>query len=107
MNEARAHDVLLVRAIEASDPDFAALPAAQRDAATAEALQQVPEGVTTPPPAHWSDATEQFVALRAERLRDGLAKRHPTLSGLLRAGHGRAWVAFALPLAALVLGLAS
>lgn len=107
MNEARAHDVLLIRAIEASDPDCTALPAAQRDNATAEALRAVPDGVATPPPARWTDAAERFVSLRAERLVAGLAEGFPGHAGLLRGGHSRGWIAFALPFAALILGLAS
>jgi len=111
LNEAQARDVLLIRAIESSDVDGSVLPSSDRERASREALRQVQGGskavAASGRTLDWSEATERFVSQRAGLLLAGLARRYPALRAVSQVGRGRGWRTALLPIAALILGMAS
>jgi hypothetical protein len=103
MNEAAAREVLLVRAIEAADSDYALLTREDRDYAGRAAAEL----------ARWSAAerrepadAERFLAQRARLLLDKLGQRQRSIQGAATAFAWRPWIDWALPLVALIAGLA-
>ena len=111
MNETRAREVLLIRAIESSDVEGAVLSPTDRERASHEARRQA-YSVSKPAPnggraLGWSEATEEFVSRRAGLLLADLTRRYPALHTVSHLGQGFGWRAAMLPIAALILGLAS
>jgi hypothetical protein len=97
MNEAAAREVLLVRAVEAADDARTLWTDADRAWASRAAAEVT--GSDAAPPA--------YVARRASLALERLRERYPSLRRTLRAVTWRPWIAPALALLALVLGLAT
>lgn len=104
MNEAGAQEVLLIRAVEGADGEGALLTEEDRGDAGRAAAELV----------RWQAAdqgesatAEAFVARRAAILAARLAERSPMAWRAIRAMYWRPWLGVALPLAALVIGVAA
>jgi hypothetical protein len=97
MNEAAAREVMLVRAVESADDARIAWTDADRAWASRAAAEIT--GADAAPPAYIA----RRAALAVERLRE----RYPSIGRVLRALTWRPWVAPALALLALALGLAT
>lgn len=111
LNENQAREVLLIRAIESGDAESSALSPSDRERASHEARRHA-SGVSKPVPnggqaLGWSEATEEFVSRRAGLLIAVLTRRYPALRSVSHLGQGLGWRAAMLPIAALILGLAS
>lgn len=111
MNEAQAGKVLLIRAIESSDADGSVLSLSERERASHEARRNACSVSNVAPNGSrvvgWSEAAEEFVSRRAHLLLADLGRRYPALHGVSHLGQGLGWRAAMLPVAALILGLAS
>jgi len=101
MNEQLARDVVLVRAIESSDTQYAVLSEDDRMYASRSAREL----------AQWqaadskSDVTfEHFLQQRSEQILKRLAERTPVIKPVLKGTGAGSWIAIGLPLLALVLG---
>ena len=105
MNEDAARKLLLVRAVEGADISESLLTREDRRHATEAALAQGPA-----PQAGGSAARRQgeaFLARRAAFAYERLASRYPAVAQACRRAHWPAWLDWALPLAALLLGIAT
>lgn len=100
--EAHAREVLLVRAIESEDPEMAVLTREDRHYATAAALGEHPLAER----ASGRDIA-RFLHRRAELALERLLSRFPALRRACGLSRWPAWLSWAVPLAALVLGLVS
>lgn len=101
MNEADARRVLLVRAIESADTDFAQLSQADREHAGRAAAELARWQATEQRSAASAD---QYLVQRARLLLDKLAQRQRGLAQAADALAWRGWIDVALPLAALLAG---
>ena len=102
LNEGSAIKVLLVRAIESEDSEAAVLTRDDRRFASGAAL-------TSAPPGEAGDRrrTAAFLAARANLALDRLLGRYPTLARVEKLSRWPGWVSWAIPVAALILGLSS
>ncbi len=100
--EASAREVLLVRAIESEDPEMAVLTREDRQYATAAALREQPLGERSTP-----RETARFLHCRAELALERLLSRFPALRRACGLSRWPSWLSWAVPLAALALGLVS
>ncbi|MEJ6023326.1 DUF3482 domain-containing protein [Ramlibacter sp. PS4R-6] len=102
MEEQDARRVVLVHAAETTDAQGALLAMDERDQADLRARQEA---------LHRADGAAldaaAFMAMRARHVLATLAVRHPRLAALQEAPAWRAWVEWAVPLAALVTGVAT
>ena len=102
MNEAAARDVLLVRAIETTDPEFNVLSQDDRQYAGRAAAEL----------ARWGAAERRepadagnYLAQRARLLLDKLGERNRALRNAAHTLAWRPWIGVVLPVAAFVTGL--
>jgi hypothetical protein len=88
MRDATLREVLLVKAVEDADPSGRALPLADREAATREALRErtVQASVLS------AASAESFLAARARRLFPPLAERHPALAAIASRADLPGWL---------------
>ncbi len=110
MNAENARSVLLIRAIEMSDPDGAVLPHADRERVGREAGPLgagMPNGAPAPQREALSGAEESFLARRAELARARITRQFPGVGRVLHAAGGGSWAAVGVPLVAFLIGLAS
>jgi hypothetical protein len=102
LSEDEASDVLLVRAIEAEDPQGTVFTREDRQFAETTSLQSV---------CYDGEAdqrkTGEFLACRARLALERLAARYPQLQRARSAGRWPPWLNLALPGAALLIGLLS
>ncbi len=98
MTEDDARSLFLVRAVEIEDRGEALLTREDRQQANATARDQ-PDG------ARPDRFEEQFLARRGRFAAARLATRNPTVEKAVRFSHWPVWINWAIPLAALVLGL--
>ncbi len=78
MKNVTLREVLLLKALEETDPAGAAIPLAVRETATREALRES----AAAGPMNGSAAQESFLTARAKRLFPPLAERHPLLGSV-------------------------
>jgi hypothetical protein len=102
VNEDAARDVLLLRAVESEDSSAVVLTRDDRQYSTAEALSWA----RLAEPARSRDKV-LFLARRAEVALERLIPRYPTLSRVRKLARWPHWLSWGLPLAALVIGLAT
>lgn len=97
--------VLLVKAIEESDPEGALLPIAERAAATRDAART--EGAAPGRPARTMLDTraQNLLARRAFVLRERLSVRFRFIDSVVALARGPAWVGWVLIVAGLTLGI--
>jgi hypothetical protein len=101
MNEDDARTLLLIRAVETEDAAQALLTRDDRQAATASALSAEPGNATG------RRADQRFLASRAAFALARLTARHPAIGRAARATRWPGWLDWALPLAAIALGVAT
>jgi hypothetical protein len=109
MRERALRAVLLIKAVEEADREGTLLPAADRDAATRDAVRAAgpapaaaaPEAPGGPLPAR----AQRLLADRAERLQARLAGRFPVVHALLALARGSRWAAALLLGASAATGL--
>ena len=94
--------MLLVRAVETEDSDGLVLTPDDRQYATAAALASAPLGS-----AAGARAKAAFLAHRAQHAIERLVPRYPGLELTRKLSRWPAWLGWALPLAALLIGLAT
>ncbi len=99
VDEAAARRLLLVRAIEEADPEGRIVGAAERDAAEQEALAEVRDASRQVDPGRYLQA-------RTARLLAITAKRQPAIAARQVPAEWSHWLAWALPLAACLIGAA-
>jgi hypothetical protein len=104
MKEDVARRLALVRAVEMADPTEALLTRDDRLYATGAALAEVDAGVEGGKPKRRED---QFLERRSSLAYDRLAARYPAVIQADRRARWPTWLNWLLPLAALVLGVAS
>lgn len=102
MNEADARRLLLVRAVETEDAAEALLTRDDRRHATEAARAQLAGAG-----AGGRAAAESFLARRAAFALERLEPRYPAVGTALRRARWPGWIGWLLPLAALLLGLAT
>lgn len=99
VNEAQARRLVLAQALDAADPQGKLVGAAEREQADREAL------AATGDPAHGEALDARAWLLdRAGRLAGLLEHRQPRLAALQHPPHWLAWLAWGLPLLALLAG---
>lgn len=102
MDESDARRVVLAHAIETTDAQGALLPQAERDQADMrarqEALHRAPGHAATP---------VEFLALRARHVLGAVGAHHPRLASQQDAPAWQPWIEWSVPLAALVVGVAT
>ncbi|WBY01897.1 DUF3482 domain-containing protein [Ramlibacter tataouinensis] len=99
VNEAQARRIVLVQALDAADPHGKLVGAAEREQADREAL-----AATGDPARGEALDARAWVLERASRLAGLLEHRQPRLAALQRPPHWMAWLAWGLPMLALVAG---
>lgn len=102
MDELEARRVVLAHAVETTDAGAALLTQAERDHADMRARQEV---LHRAPGA--ATGMAEFIALRARHVLGTLAVRHPGLASLQDPPNWRPWIEWAMPIAALVMGVAT
>lgn len=103
MHERALRTVLLVQAIEESDRVGELLPLADRTDATRNAARES-GSLDTQMSAGLSPATQRFLVLRAERLRERLEVRSPVIRQVLTLAAGASWMSRVLWIASLLVG---
>lgn len=101
MDESAARRVLLARAIETTDSAGGLLAPAERDQVDARARQDA---------LHHGRAvmgTDEFLLLRAQRVLAAVGVQHPWLAALQEPRAWQGWLEWLVPLAALVIGVAT
>ena len=106
MTEDEARHLLLVRAVETEDPAETLLTRDDRNQATSAALADRRDGGGSSA-GGMSKADEAFLARRSEFAFARLATRFPAGAKTCRSASWPAWIGWLLPLAALLLGLAT
>lgn len=106
MHEQALRNVLLIQAIEESDPAGEVLPLADRSEATRLALRSENGAREASPEQSLTPAAERFLARRAERLRERLEVRSPFVRQVLALAGGATWFGPAVLALALVAGVA-
>ena len=101
MHERAARRVILAHAIEAGDGQGRLLGQGERDQIDAQARDAALPGGATEPVM----APERFLDLRAQRIIAAVEARHPSLAALQDPGSWQGWLAIALPLAAVAMGV--
>src|SRR5437870_6279129 len=101
MDESDARRVVLAHAVETTDGQGVLLAAAERDRADLRARQEAlhREGGALRP--------AEFLALRARHVLGAVAVHHPRIAALQEPPAWRTWVEWAVPLFALVIGVAT
>jgi hypothetical protein len=103
MDESAARRVLLAKAIETTDRDGALLPPSERDQVDLRARQDAllaPSGVA---PVE----TQEFIHMRAQRVLAAVGVHHPWLASLQEPRPWQTWLEWLVPLAALIVGVAT
>src|SRR6185369_8328141 len=103
MDEAAARRVLLARAIETTDAQGLLVAPPERDQVDLRARQDALHAAEGSAPL----AAEEFVHLRAQRLLGAVGVHHPGIAALQEPGPWQAWLAWGVPIAAFVTGVAS
>jgi len=103
MNVNALRAILLVKNVEEQDPDCAVLPQAEREAATREALRAHP--AATAGDGERQQLSWQVLSTRAGILHRRLVERHPVVTRAVGLESRLAGAAWAVLLAAFVLGL--
>jgi hypothetical protein len=106
LNEDDARRLLLVRAVESEDASEAVLTREDRRQATEAALASAPPRQADGTRTSRSD-DHAFLAYRSAFAYDRLAPRYPAVGQACRAAHWPRWLSWALPLFALILGIAT
>ena len=103
MTEAEARRLLLVRAVEREDSDFAIFTSEDRQQATAAGLA----GSGLNGSHNRKDSDERFLVARSDFAFARLATRAPAIAQIEGRMRWPAWIGWALPCLALVLGVAT
>lgn len=103
MDEPAARRVLLARAIETTDREGALLPPPERDQVDLRARQ---DALLAPAGAAPMD-TEEFIHMRAQRVLAAVGVHHPWLASLQEPRPWQTWLEWLVPLAALIVGVAT
>lgn len=107
MDEDAARRLLLVRAIESEDTAESLLTREDRHYASGAALAHAPASEAEGAPRRSRSADEAFLARRSDYALSRLEPRYPAIGQACRAARWPAWIGWALPLAALALGIVS
>ena len=105
MNIRTLRTVLLVQAIEESDPGGDVLALADRAEATREAMRSAPQDRAIQSGVGLARADESLLALRAERLLAQVRLRSPAVDYVLAVAGGLTWLGRAALVLALIVGL--
>lgn len=105
MRAAVLRNVLLIQAIEETDSAGELLSLADRSEATREAVKDASGLQHAFAGGRLSRTAERVMAARAERLRSKLRVRAPIVDQLLHPAHAPAWIAQALFVTGIILGL--
>jgi hypothetical protein len=107
LDEGSARRLLLVRAVESEDVAESLLTREDRHYATGAALAHAPVADQETGPRRSRRGDEAFLARRSEFALSRLEPRYPAIARAFRSAHWPRWINWALPLAALVLGILS
>ena len=103
MDEPAARRVLLAKAIETTDGEGALLPASERDQVDLRARQDALLAPAGAAPV----ATQEFIHMRAQRVLAAVGVHHPWLASLQEPRPWQTWLEWLVPLAALIVGVAT
>jgi hypothetical protein len=103
MDEPAARRVLLAKAIETTDVEGALLPASERDQVDLRSRQDALLGPAGAAPVE----TEEFVHMRSQRVLAAVGVHHPWLASLQEPRPWQTWLEWLVPLAALIVGVAT
>jgi hypothetical protein len=103
MDEPAARRVLLARAIETTDSAGSLLPPGEREQVDQRARHDALAGALGRAPM----AAEEFMHLRAQRVLAAVGVHHPWLASLQEPRPWQTWIEWLVPLAALVIGVAT